>query len=137
MPALSARMEGKRPLSTSNPKIPRIPAETAPNKPKILCSNSLDTQLPFLYIQPTPKRVLIKSFLSVNFVRPGYRVQTLPFFSERGIKRGFSQTPFEILGIPEVVSFALSSTAGSNLQDPKEQRYPTRVHQEQLVLDKR
>ncbi|MDH4266000.1 MAG: transposase zinc-binding domain-containing protein [Deltaproteobacteria bacterium] len=26
----------KRPLSTSNPKIPPIPAETAPNKPKIL-----------------------------------------------------------------------------------------------------
>ena len=118
-------------------KSPESPLKKPPNKPKILCSNSLDTQLPSQYIHNTQKRVLIKSFLSVNFVRPGYRVQTLPFFSERGIKRGFSQTPFEILGIPEVVSFALSSTAGSNLQDPKEQRYPTRVHQEQLVLDKR
>jgi hypothetical protein len=132
-----------RPIVESAPsppltrKPPESPLKKPPNKPKILCSNSLDTQLPSQYIHNTQKRVLIKSFLSVNFVRPGSRVQTLPFFSERGIKRGFSQTPFEILGIPEVVSFALSSTAGSNLQDPKEQGYPTRVHQEQLVLDKR
>jgi pyruvate carboxylase subunit B len=48
---------GKRPLSTSTPKILRIPLEKSPNKSKILCENPFDRQFPFLYIQSTPKRV--------------------------------------------------------------------------------
>ena len=35
-----------------------IPVEMAPNKPKTLCQNILDAQLPFLYIQATSKRFL-------------------------------------------------------------------------------
>jgi len=49
--------------NTPSPPLPRkspeSPLKSPQNKPNILCSNSLDTQLPFLYIQATPKRVLI------------------------------------------------------------------------------
>jgi hypothetical protein len=41
------------------PKSPQIPLKRAENKPKLFVLNLLDTQLPFLYIQPAPMRILI------------------------------------------------------------------------------
>jgi hypothetical protein len=63
--------DGPRPIVANTPspplprKSPESPLKRPPNKPKILCSNSLDTQLPSQYTPPTQKRVLIK-FLSKN-----------------------------------------------------------------------
>jgi len=46
----------------SIPKFPRTPVEEAPNQPLDVVIKTLDTQFPFLYIQPNPKRVLINNF---------------------------------------------------------------------------
>ncbi len=48
----------KVPLSASTLRIPRIPAEKAPDKPKMLCSNSLDPQLPSQYTHTTKSELL-------------------------------------------------------------------------------
>jgi hypothetical protein len=78
-------------------KSPESPLKKPPNKPKILCANSLDTQLPFLYIQATPKRVLI------NKNQPGveragdensganfFRNEVVACRGERGINQDFA-----------------------------------------------
>ena len=53
----------KAPLPGSISKIPLIPPLKRPaNNPKSLCLSFLDMQLPFLYIQATSKRLLIKCF---------------------------------------------------------------------------
>jgi hypothetical protein len=70
--AIEHYLQGKEPISiyhaspheTSpplqlNPDPPEAPLKWPSNKHKTFCAISLDTQLPFLYIQPTPKRVLI------------------------------------------------------------------------------
>jgi len=48
--------------NTPSPPLPRkspeSPLKRPPNKPKILCSNSLDPQLPSQYTHNTQKRVL-------------------------------------------------------------------------------
>jgi len=49
-----------RPPRFYYPENPPPPLKRAPNNPKILCENPLDTQFPFLYISLTSKRVLIK-----------------------------------------------------------------------------
>jgi len=54
-------------LKTRPPHLyPETPLKRPPNKPKILCSNSLDTQLPSQYTPNTQKRVLIKDWSQLN-----------------------------------------------------------------------
>jgi len=63
------------PSPPPTPKIPRIPAENAPKQTQDLVLKSLDAQFPLLYIEPTPKRVLIDcrmvSGSGVKFTKPG------------------------------------------------------------------
>lgn len=69
----------KHPCSTLPRKSPESPLIRPSHQPKILCQNLLDTQLRFLYIQPTRKRVLINSISIQSYPPFWFLWQWSPF----------------------------------------------------------